>query len=399
MISAPYKILGGIFISLMVGYVLRAIIDASFFVVLVAQPLLGLSVVAHPILLALPPLLLLVVSLLVNGLLYSVLRNQAPSVAKGIGWGMLLVAVYALVLSAFPLLAPEKNFQNTMQKSLQELNSRTEADCDSLPAHDESDKRAIAECYTRIATQTIDVSFCDKIPTNGSERASSQSLYFIDTCLMNLATKGNNPALCDRLTGGRANNGDIQSEKQLCRDFVRAQWPASSLQPTSNGASSAQNGASQSSGQNNSDRWQSFRSAYFTLSFDIPLGFEVRDQKNTIAIAKSPYYTRDTGDDNAFFRLTRYDQYHTRESQIALYRKLLKNLQESSTITDGASFLTFEGDDYGRFEGDSAGKVVVVFFEASWLEIIERPANSNQDFDPIGIGKKILSTFRFSRGA
>lgn len=138
-----------------------------------------------------------------------------------------------------------------------------------------------------------------------------------------------------------------------------------------------------------------FHSAYFTLSFSIPSGFEVKEDKNYVAIAQSPYYTRDIGDDNAFMRLTRYDRYRTREGQIALYRKLLKNFQESHTMVDGSSFLTLKGDDWGRFEGDSAGKVVVVIFEASWLEIIERPANKDQNFDPVGIGGQILSTFRF----
>jgi hypothetical protein len=145
------------------------------------------------------------------------------------------------------------------------------------------------------------------------------------------------------------------------------------------------------------DRWVPFQSAYFTLSFSTPSGFEVKDSKNYVAVAQSPYYTRDIGDDNAFMMLTRYDQYHTREGQLALYRKLLKNIQESQTIVDGSSFLTLKGDDWGRFEGDSAGKVAVVFFDASSLEMMERPANSDQNFDPVSIGEEILSTFRFSK--
>ena len=143
--------------------------------------------------------------------------------------------------------------------------------------------------------------------------------------------------------------------------------------------------------------WMPFTSTFFTLSFSIPSGFEVKESKNHVVIAQSPYYTRDIGDNNAFMTLTRYDQYNTRESQVALYRKLIKNIQESHTMVDGSSFLTLKGDDWGRFEGDSAGKVTVVFFEASSLEIIERPANSDQNFDPTRVGKQILSTFRFTK--
>ncbi len=143
--------------------------------------------------------------------------------------------------------------------------------------------------------------------------------------------------------------------------------------------------------------WLPFKSSFFTLSFKTPSGFEVREDKNNILVAKSPYLTTDIGSDNAFFRLTRYDSNNTRESKLALYRKLLKNKQESTVSVDGSSFLILKGDDWGRFEGNGAGKVVVVFFDASWLEIIERPANSNQSFDPITIGNQILSTFKFTK--
>jgi hypothetical protein len=57
----------------------------------------------------------------------------------------------------------------------------------------------------------------------------------------------------------------------------------------------------------------------------------------------------------------------------------------------------WKADDYGRYEGTSAGRVVLVFFEASLLQIIERPAGKFQDFDPIAIGIDILSTARFSK--
>lgn len=143
--------------------------------------------------------------------------------------------------------------------------------------------------------------------------------------------------------------------------------------------------------------WLPFKSSFFTLSFKIPSSFEVKEGQNYILVAKSPYYTREIGDDNAFFRLTRYNSNHTRESQLVSYRKLLKNIQESTVAVDNSSFLTLRGDDWGRFEGDSAGKVVVVFFDASWLEIMERPASSNQSFNPITIGNQILSTFKFTK--
>lgn len=143
--------------------------------------------------------------------------------------------------------------------------------------------------------------------------------------------------------------------------------------------------------------WQLFKSSYFTLSFKIPNGFEVKEDANHILIAQVPYYTRDIGDDNAFFNLIRYSKDNMKESKLALYRKLLKNKQESNITIDNTSFLVLKGDDYGRFEGDSAGKVNVIFFDASYLEIIQRPADSDQNFDPISIGNQIVSTLKFSK--
>lgn len=148
--------------------------------------------------------------------------------------------------------------------------------------------------------------------------------------------------------------------------------------------------------QTNTD-WIPFKSSYFTLSFEVPSGFEVKEAQNHILIAKSPYYTRAIGDDNAFFYLSRYDEGNTRESKMASYKKLIKNWEESQVTIDGSLFSVIRGTDYGRFEGDSAGQVTAVFFNASWLEIIERPANENQNFDPIAIGNEILATFKFSK--
>jgi len=143
--------------------------------------------------------------------------------------------------------------------------------------------------------------------------------------------------------------------------------------------------------------WLPFSSSYFTLSFKFPSGFEVKEAQNHILIAKSPYYTVDIGGNNSFLYLNRYDERNTRESMIAYYKKSLKNWKESQIIVDGSSFLTIKGTDIGGFEGDSAGRIMAVFFDASWLRIMERPLNKDQDFDPIAIGNEILATFKFSK--
>jgi hypothetical protein len=147
----------------------------------------------------------------------------------------------------------------------------------------------------------------------------------------------------------------------------------------------------------NVENLRAFSSQYFTLSFKVPTGFEVTDNPNAIAVSKGPLQEYAIGGGSAFLTLVRYDQYRSRDDEIALTRRLLKNQKESMITVDGEEFFMIEGDDYGRYEGTSAGKIVRIFFPKSMLEIQERPGNEDQDFDPITIGKQILSTFRFSK--
>lgn len=141
----------------------------------------------------------------------------------------------------------------------------------------------------------------------------------------------------------------------------------------------------------------SFKAKYFTLSFDLPTGFEVKEDKNYISVYKAPYATREIGDDNTFFTLTRYDKTNTKALKMAYYNELLSNQKKSKIVINGSTFTMLEGNGSNSFEGYNPDRVMVVFFDASWLEVIERPMNEKQTFDPIIIGKKILSSFKFSK--
>lgn len=141
--------------------------------------------------------------------------------------------------------------------------------------------------------------------------------------------------------------------------------------------------------------WKKFNSQYFTLSFDVPVGFEVSDLPNTIAVTKGKFVGNAIGSDNAFLRITRFNQYITLDGEIANARKNLLNQTESMVTIDGEQFLQIEGDDYGRYEGDSAGKIRMIFFPKSVLEVQERPGNQTQDFDVSSIANAIIASMRF----
>ncbi len=140
---------------------------------------------------------------------------------------------------------------------------------------------------------------------------------------------------------------------------------------------------------------QEFKSAYSTLTFVLPTGFDVIDTDGSLVIAKAPYTQNDSGSSNAFFVLNKYTDKETKDVREATYRRLIRNLAESTVKVDGKDYKMFRGFDWGRFEGDSAGRINVIFFDNSYLEIIERPANTDEKFDTIGTGLDILSTFKF----
>ncbi len=145
-----------------------------------------------------------------------------------------------------------------------------------------------------------------------------------------------------------------------------------------------------------SDGWKAFNSQYFTLSFNVPAGFEVTDNPDAIAVSKGPLQSYDIGGGSAFMTIVRFDERNTRDNAIALTRKLLKNQKESTITVDGSSFFMIEGDDYGRYEGDSAGRIMKIFFPKSVLEVQERPGNQTQSFDVMVTAKNIIATMKFA---
>jgi len=148
---------------------------------------------------------------------------------------------------------------------------------------------------------------------------------------------------------------------------------------------------------NEAEGWIPFSSSYFNLSFEIPRGFEVVENQNSIRIAKSPYTTYEIGSDNAFFSLRRYGEGWDRNSAQSYYRESLDNLKESTIIIDGTSFSVFRGEGTVLFDADwfLGGKNTVVFFDASYVHINEE--NDESLADAIDLGEEILSTFRFSK--
>jgi hypothetical protein len=147
------------------------------------------------------------------------------------------------------------------------------------------------------------------------------------------------------------------------------------------------------------DRWTTINSKYFTLSFSVPPDADVNDSQNYIGVSRGAFYENEIGSNNAFFSIARFDQYHTRDDAIAYARKLLKNQKESMITVDGSQFLKIEGDDYGRYEGESAGKIVQIFFTQSVLLVQERPGNKTQNFDVLTTANRIISTMKFSSTA
>lgn len=252
--------------------------------------------------------------------------------------------------------------------------------CEKIQPQDDYEITLKANCFSNAAIYAMNPSLCEKSIVPNS------SLFDGSSCFHGIATTLNNVALCERIQS--------TSLQQACKNTVAIRLSKGiGPKPVGNDATLSSAASSPISLLQEIP----FSSENFTLSFVLPSGFDVRDRPNSIRIARTPFVDREIGDDNAFFGITRYNQYNTMESELARYRKLLLDLKESANVIDGTSFITLSGKDWGRFEGDSAGNVLVILFPKSWLEIIERPANASQSFEPLTVGKKILSTMRFSK--
>ncbi len=139
--------------------------------------------------------------------------------------------------------------------------------------------------------------------------------------------------------------------------------------------------------------WKTFSSKYFTLSFKVPLGFEVSESENTILIAKGQVI-QGLAQDNVFFSVTRYIGTTTQASSMENFRKNHSNIKTSVIVVDGTSFTRLDG----TYLGDDVTIESAIFLEKSGVNItplymgVPKP-----DFDRMAIGNQILSTFKFTK--
>lgn len=138
--------------------------------------------------------------------------------------------------------------------------------------------------------------------------------------------------------------------------------------------------------------WQTYRSDKFKLEFKYPPGFEVVERSSGLYLAKNKVEFYDIGSSNAFFILIS-------DPDAIFYIKdsiQLKNLQVSTTVIDKRIFQKIQGDDYGRYEGDSAGKVLDISLgNNTTIHVEEKPGGKARDFNTIETADQILSTFKF----
>ncbi|MCC6934555.1 MAG: hypothetical protein IT406_02630 [Candidatus Yanofskybacteria bacterium] len=148
--------------------------------------------------------------------------------------------------------------------------------------------------------------------------------------------------------------------------------------------------------------WTRFNSRYFSLSFDVPPGYEVYDSQNVIAVSKGPYEIPDIGGTNAFFQIDRFTATYSKERAIANWNlDPVKNasVTKGSIVVDGSTFTVFEGAPSPTAYTYDAGREFFVVFDASLLRIVEHPQWGAKDYDGYTIGKQILTTLRFSSSA
>lgn len=140
--------------------------------------------------------------------------------------------------------------------------------------------------------------------------------------------------------------------------------------------------------------WKTYQSANFPLTFKLPAGFDVFEQQakdgfyKVIYIAKNKVEFYEIGSSNAFLTISEQKENNSR---------MFNDFRESTIIIDGKSAQKFEGDDYGRYEGSSAGRIMYVQFNNLLVEVEEKPAAKSQDFEVMKIADAIVSTLKFTK--
>ena len=168
---------------------------------------------------------------------------------------------------------------------------------------------------------------------------------------------------------GNGKSGDVVSQTAI---------PTVSISPNSSASS-------------DTTGWKKYtNSTYFNFSFKVPPGFGVEDDQDfVIYIAKGePYHDMEKGN-NIFMSLLRYTGDETQASKLAIVRGAT-GVTESTTSVDGRSFplVDYSAPPEHRF---------YVFFEKFYVQVEIPSSDFNSSIDYLAVGKKILSTFRFTK--
>lgn len=139
--------------------------------------------------------------------------------------------------------------------------------------------------------------------------------------------------------------------------------------------------------------WKTYTNTEHGFEFKYPSGFDVAERMDgsVVYVAKGKVEFYEIGSDNSFFTITR----GVDKDSVKIQSDLLKNFKTTAILIDGKQFQKIEGDDIGRYEGSSAGKVVIISNENYLIKIEERPGAKLQNFDVLEMSAHILSTFKF----
>jgi hypothetical protein len=137
------------------------------------------------------------------------------------------------------------------------------------------------------------------------------------------------------------------------------------------------------------DGWgeERFSSEHFTLSFEVPPGYEVTESLDRIHVSEGPFEEYAIGGNNAILTLARYTDTYPKERAVSDVRETMRDISDLQIQIDDEAFPLITGTDYGSLEGSSAGDVFYVVFPKSLLFSIGDTFTAQQ----------ILRTMKFSK--
>jgi len=156
---------------------------------------------------------------------------------------------------------------------------------------------------------------------------------------------------------------------------------------------------SSSSDEIDMNDWQTYKNEELGFEFKYPKEWKIKKEYQTLLVSKNEIEQYEIGSNNAPIRITRgkkgyfYNEKIFNGENFLNFFNLIK--EENITIKNKVGKRIELYDKDGFYEGDSAGKIVIIIFDDFIIEGVERPGNTDLDYNFLEMFNICLNNFKF----